>query len=53
MEQEKAELIPYGTALSALWLCNIAFVLVAWFMVFMEPLAGADVFIYIYIFVYI
>ena len=42
VEQEKAELIPYGTALSALWLCNLTFVIVAWFMVFMEPLAGGS-----------
>ena len=42
IEQEKSETIPYGTALCALWICNLGFVLVAWFTVFLEPLAAGS-----------
>ena len=31
VEQEKVEVVPYGTALCALWIMNILFVSIAWF----------------------
>ena len=42
VEQEKAEIYPYGSALIALWLCNMIFVVIAWFTVYLEPLAGGS-----------
>jgi len=42
VEQEKAEAIPYGTAFFAIWICNLAFVGVAWLTVYAEPLAGGS-----------
>ena len=42
LEQEKSELVPYGTALCSIWLCNIFFIFIAWFTVYMEPLAGGS-----------
>ena len=42
IEQEKNELVPYGTALSAMLACNLAFILVAWYTVYLEPLAAGS-----------
>lgn len=42
VEQEKSELVPYGTALLAMLACNLAFVLAAWYTVYLEPLAAGS-----------
>ena len=42
IEQEKAEIVPYGAALCALWIMNIIFISIAWFCVYLEPLASGS-----------
>ena len=32
----------HGTALCSLWFCNVVFVLIAWFTVYLEPLAAGS-----------
>ena len=47
IESEKQNEAPFGSAYIFYFLCNLCFGLVAWFMVFIEPLASGSGIIYV------
>ena len=46
IESEKLNETPFGSAYLFYFLCNLSFGLVAWFMVFLEPLASGSGILY-------